>query len=489
MSKIKSLILGSAAGLAAIAGAQAADLPVKAKAVQYVKICSLYGAGFYYIPGTDTCIKLGGYVQLDANVNGGVHDKPAWDNGNNLGLQNRTSDYFTTRTRTSLNIDTRTATEYGVVRTYWSSNFQHTTGDGPSSGVLTTDFGFVQFAGFTFGKAVSAFQTPWGGNPVGLNSSYLVGGYDNSTGITQVAYTWQFGNGVSASVAVEDNKTINRAPLYNGSVIPANSLLFTGNFGNASGGNVAPDFVGNIRIDQAAFTAQLSGGLHTLHAGYYGTTEQTGHPSDELGFAIQGGIQLKNLPTGAGDKLSISAIYSDGAPRYVIGGTTGNSFDSFNNAGTSGAAFYQTFAVASLLDGVYTTGGSIQKTKVWAVQGGYEHNWDAQWQTSVFGSYINVDYNDAASAILNTGYAPALVAGSTYNPDFKIWQIGSRTAWTPVRNLTLSGEVLYTTIDQSSTGGVTATAAGNAGLFKPAGNYEFKDQGVLSGNFRVRRTW
>ncbi len=54
MSRIKSLILGSVAGLAAIAGAQAADLPVKAQAVQYVKICSLYGAGFYYIPGDDT---------------------------------------------------------------------------------------------------------------------------------------------------------------------------------------------------------------------------------------------------------------------------------------------------------------------------------------------------------------------------------------------------------------------------------------------------
>ena len=79
MSKIKSLILGSAAGLVAVAGAQAADLPVKAKAVQYVKICSLYGAGFYYIPGTDTCIKFGGYAQADANFNGGNYNKPAWD--------------------------------------------------------------------------------------------------------------------------------------------------------------------------------------------------------------------------------------------------------------------------------------------------------------------------------------------------------------------------------------------------------------------------
>ena len=61
MKMVKSLLLGTAAGLIAVGGAQAADLPVKAKAVEYVKICSLYGAGFYYMPGTDTCIKLGGY--------------------------------------------------------------------------------------------------------------------------------------------------------------------------------------------------------------------------------------------------------------------------------------------------------------------------------------------------------------------------------------------------------------------------------------------
>ena len=69
MKMVKSLILGSAAGLVAMSGAQAADLPVKAKAVEYVKICSLYGAGFYYIPGTDTCIKLGGYLRVDVPLN------------------------------------------------------------------------------------------------------------------------------------------------------------------------------------------------------------------------------------------------------------------------------------------------------------------------------------------------------------------------------------------------------------------------------------
>ena len=79
MKLVKSLMLGSAAGLIAMSGAQAADLPVKAKAVEYVKVCSLYGAGFYYIPGTDTCIKLGGYLRVDTTFNAsGVQNNPAW---------------------------------------------------------------------------------------------------------------------------------------------------------------------------------------------------------------------------------------------------------------------------------------------------------------------------------------------------------------------------------------------------------------------------
>ena len=72
MKMVKSLLLGSAAGLMAVAGAQAADLPVKAAPVEYVKICSLYGAGFYYLPGTDICVKIGGYVRGQYYVNTGT---------------------------------------------------------------------------------------------------------------------------------------------------------------------------------------------------------------------------------------------------------------------------------------------------------------------------------------------------------------------------------------------------------------------------------
>src|SRR6266550_4507374 len=122
MKMVKSLILGSAAGLLAMSGAQAADLPVKAKAVEYVKICSLYGAGFFYIPGTDICIKLGGYLRVDTTFNGAPYDAPAWSG--DLGQHNRYADYFAARSRLALTVDTRTATEYGVVRTFAQADFQ-----------------------------------------------------------------------------------------------------------------------------------------------------------------------------------------------------------------------------------------------------------------------------------------------------------------------------------------------------------------------------
>src|ERR1700684_1049143 len=117
MKTYKALILGSGGGLLAVGGAQAADLPMKAKAIEYVKICSLYGAGFYYIPGTDTCIKIGGAIRLDVALNGGVYHAPFWTGGAG-GAQSYGKDWYRDRARFNLVEDTRTATEYGVLRTY-----------------------------------------------------------------------------------------------------------------------------------------------------------------------------------------------------------------------------------------------------------------------------------------------------------------------------------------------------------------------------------
>src|SRR6185295_13290860 len=182
MKMVKSLILGSAAGLAAISGAQAADLPVKAKAVEYVRICSLYGAGFFYIPGTDTCIKLGGYLRAETAFNSTNYNGAY---SGTLAAHTRLSNYYSMRARQNLTVDTRTATEYGVVRTFFDANFTWTSGNyagagtggtvysaavgqvgnpsdgGIAGGSVGINYAFIQFAGFTMGRTTSAFDTPW----------------------------------------------------------------------------------------------------------------------------------------------------------------------------------------------------------------------------------------------------------------------------------------------------------------------------------------
>ena len=74
---IKSLLLGSAAALVAVSGARAADAVVVAEPepVEYVRVCDVYGAGFYYIPGTETCLKVSGYFRYDIGAgDDGVSD-------------------------------------------------------------------------------------------------------------------------------------------------------------------------------------------------------------------------------------------------------------------------------------------------------------------------------------------------------------------------------------------------------------------------------
>src|SRR4051794_42737 len=161
MNMTKSLILGSAAALLAMGGAQAADLPVKAKAVEYVRICSLYGAGFYYMPGTDTCIKFGGYLRADTSVMAGDYNFMQTQTTQNQGSNNRLTNYWYARARMDFTVDTRTATEYGVLRTFADMIFSYdttsVTGSSPStygtSGAASLGLyhAFIQFAGFTFG--------------------------------------------------------------------------------------------------------------------------------------------------------------------------------------------------------------------------------------------------------------------------------------------------------------------------------------------------
>src|SRR5689334_16224688 len=293
----KSLILGSAAAVVlATGGAQAADLPIKAKPVEYVKVCSLYGAGFYYIPGTDTCLKIGGYLRAET----AFASNAIFQNATNgaAGAHNRLSNYYTSRARADLNVDTRTATEYGVVRTYFEGVFQWTTGgvtgsspttytgDAIGGGTLGVFYAFIQFAGFTMGKAVSQFDAPWTNYP-GNNFDGLTGGGGTVTGVNQLTYTADFGQGITAAVSLQDPTLDTQSNIWNASTQTAAAVV-TGAYGASDfGGTRSPDIVGMVRVDQAWGLFQASVAAHDNHAAYFGATEITGHPADKWGFAGQ----------------------------------------------------------------------------------------------------------------------------------------------------------------------------------------------------------
>src|SRR5215470_452588 len=213
MKMVKSLLLGTAAGLVAVAGAQAADLPVKAKPVEYVKVCSLYGAGFWYVPGTDTCLKIGSFVRVQTSYNTNGSDVPigAADANPEVGGRETRTDTanFGFRVRSGVSVDLRTQTEYGTLRSYmdigaqWSTDIGTANNNASAADTLWVDRGFIQFAGFTAGRIRSYFDinsfAPY------AYSNTRFGGDTGALGIYGLAYTAQLGNGITASISLEDN--------------------------------------------------------------------------------------------------------------------------------------------------------------------------------------------------------------------------------------------------------------------------------------------
>jgi hypothetical protein len=176
--KLKSLLFGSAALIAAGTGAQAADLPV-AEPVEYVRICDAFGTGFYYIPGTDTCLRISGRVRVEA------HYVDSFDQD---GAALRELNNFTTRARGYIRLDARTQTDLGLVRAFTEMHMtvgpggtlsDDTNYDGASPELVSA---FVQISNdmgtFTAGHTSSFFDF-WGSNGFGTR----VGIDDNTCGV------------------------------------------------------------------------------------------------------------------------------------------------------------------------------------------------------------------------------------------------------------------------------------------------------------------
>jgi hypothetical protein len=502
MKMVKSLLLGSAAGIVAVAGAQAADLPVKAKPVEYVRVCSLYGAGFWYVPGTDTCLKIGSYVreQVEWNAgNGGVPIGMGAADQAAAGRFTRTdTSQLSMRTRASISVDLRTQTEYGTLRSYLEGGFQTSANSGtaPANDVVFFDRGFIQFAGITAGRIRSYFD---------INSmapySYLntrVSTDTGALGLWGIAYTAQFGNGLSATLSFEDGGSSSqgnnsgqnsaRGHLITNLSMPSQFGLGTTSYDNE--GWKFPDVVGALRIDQAWGYAQIAAALHDASGGYYQTggtalaagIQNNGHPGDAWGWAVTGGFTLNNVLGLKGDQFGMQAAYTVGAAGYATRAT--GAFQIYG--GGQDAAF------GWITDGVFTTGNSVELTTVWGINGFYQHFWNPKWRTSVHGGYVEVDYNSNATSMMCPGgtataspVGVAMTSVTNCSPNFSWWEVGSRTQWNPHPDLDIGVDVVWEHLNTAFNGSATLAANGA----RAGGTYKIDDQDAVSVYFRIQRNF
>ncbi len=380
--KLKSLLFGSAAVLAAGTGAQAADLPT-VEPVEYVRICDAFGTGYYYIPGTDTCLRVAGRVRVESHYVFGDNDGEDFDF---FGNDDVDFNNYTTRARGYVRLDARTQTDIGLVRAYVSmymtvgfgSSSDNDSKDGPGpnydSASVDLEEAFIQISNdwgtVTAGHTASNFDF------FGTNTfSTRIGVDDPTTEQTQTAWTFAFGNGFSATIAVEDPASSGRR--LNGE--------------NGYDGQEFPDGVANIRIDQGWGSAQIMGAVHSVHDFQDGDPDET-----QIGFAVGGGLSL-TIPAPMELAFNAQVSYAEGAIGYVTEdpggiGDINDDDDSLNTA--------------------------------WGIRAGVTVGLTPTLSTNIDGSFTSVEEDDGFN-------------------DYDFWAVVANLVWNPVSGLTMGPEVAY----------------------------------------------
>ena len=303
---IKSLLLGSAAALVAVSGARAADAVVIAEPepVEYVRVCDVFGTGFFYIPGTETCLRFDGYVRYRIGAN-------------------EATDGWYKRTRARLNVDARSETEWGTLRGFM--RFQADWGNGLDDAVRTGDLSsafdaeysprpfngdgpvgidqaIVQLGGFYAGYTESAFAAPWGlPGPARFGIMHTDdGGSYAYQQRHQIGYTFSGGNGFFGSIVLEDDNY--RASQQAEDL--AEALAAVGiDVASLDPDNEGymPDVVGTIGLSQGWGAAWLG----------VGYDESQG----EVGMRL--GMQW-NVPNSPGSSLRLGGWYASDPNSYAI---------------------------------------------------------------------------------------------------------------------------------------------------------------------------
>lgn len=155
MKRLKSIIAGFLLSILPVS-AFAADSVIyqEPEAVQFVRVCDTYGSGYFYIPGTETCLGLGGdiraqYGKLDFEDN----------NGNNIS-ENATE--FRARLQVLIRAETAAGSIKGKIRAVGIASNSEADGE--------IDQAYIDFGNFSFGFRESATQRAlW----QGVSNDYL----------------------------------------------------------------------------------------------------------------------------------------------------------------------------------------------------------------------------------------------------------------------------------------------------------------------------
>lgn len=523
MKLLKGILLGSAAGLGSAATVEAADLPAyQAAPVEYVRICDAYGAGFFFIPGTDTCLKVGGLVLGEVrgfspsySINGAGFYGQGTPRGA-TGFVPNPGAYQNWRSRDAVNfnalgraeLDTRTATPYGTLRaflridSYWGSGgtsalgslggIQNNTTAGflPQRDTTIINKAFIQFAGLTAGRAQSFFDF----YADAYNFSSLRG--SNAT-VGLLAYTATFGPGFSATLSFEDQASRRAAVLSTiasgtGDPVTVNGIAAT-SFQGVAGGQRVPDIVGNLRLDQPWGAVQVSAAAHQVRASLFSSEAAQVGPtsyafpaatSNSYGFAVQGGVQLNLDYLAPGDKLWLQAAYEKGAYGYIAGNNLGFNYNAVNQSKFAGAGFTPLdygngWNPQINADCVFTASGACEQQWGWDITGAFKHYWIPSLSSAVFGSYQEVHYSGNAI----NGYG-----GGVGVSNLKETRVGTNLVWTPIKGFNIGAELMYINLNQSRPVGLAPDFGTNS--LTAAGLPKFQpNQSQYEGRLRLQRAF
>ncbi len=470
--RIRNSLLPGLTAFAAIGAAQAADLPSrKAAPAEYVKICDAYGSGFFYIPGTDTCLKVGGYVRAEyiyATPDNIVTVPTFRANAATASASNATFvtsaalDQTGFQGRGRVELDARTQTAFGTARTYigirsnvgtglYADNYTTNTftGAGGSAGI-TLENAIIQFAGFTFGHTPSDVFAYLPGE-----AYTLLANYQNPPGYNLLSYTATFGGGFSASIGVEDRSTEVTATLpgyipnaANGGIysLPttgANAYVTSGSNGQlgsafTNGPLTYPVLEANLRVDQSWGNAQIMGAVDQNSA-LSTFSNVPNFTVEKTGFSIGAGLRI-NLPMFAkGDHLLLTGAYADG---FLDGLQPNNTSSHLADIGRTIPGFQRidrNMYVLPLVGGGFTS----ESTTGFSIAGAFTHYFTPTLRTVILASYIDLTPGQKTQ---NTDWTLGGLSEAT------VFQVAGQLVFTPVSNLEVGGEVSYNKLDQHLTG-------------------------------------